>query len=83
VKIQGVQKVPGPIPISICGRHEEADLVSFANILSIILSDPVRTPNPVPEHALDVAKSDVVLYLYNCVLNFIIRGKLSITQDLF
>jgi hypothetical protein len=36
--MQGVQKVPGPIPISICSGYEEADLVLFADILSIILN---------------------------------------------
>jgi hypothetical protein len=41
--IQGVQKVPAPIPISTCSRHGEANLVLFANILSIILSDPGKT----------------------------------------
>jgi hypothetical protein len=50
------RKCPAPVPISRCSQHEEANLVSFANILSIILSDPGRTPDPFPEHALDVVK---------------------------
>jgi hypothetical protein len=51
-------------------------------MLSIILSEPAKTPDPVPEHALDVVKSEVISYLCNRVLNFITRGKLSISQDL-
>jgi hypothetical protein len=80
--MQGVQKVPGPSPISTCNRHEEPNLVLFANIFSIILSDPDKTPDPVLEHALDVLKSEAILYLCNCVLNFITQGKISISQDL-
>jgi hypothetical protein len=76
------RKSPAPIPISTCTRHEEMNLALFANILSSILSDPGKTPDPVPEHALDVVKSEVIPYLCNRVLNFITRGKLLISQDL-
>jgi hypothetical protein len=58
------------------------NLVLFANILSIILSEPDKTLDPVPGHALDVVKNEVIPYLCNCVLDFITRGKLSISQDL-
>jgi hypothetical protein len=75
------RKSPAPIPFSTCSRHEEADLVVFTNILSIILSDSAKTPSPVPEHALDVVKSEVTLYVYNRVFNFITRGKLLISED--
>jgi hypothetical protein len=79
---QGVQNVPGPIPVSTCSQHEESNLVLFADILSIILSDPDNTPDPVPEHALNLVKSEIIPYLRNRVLNFITRGKLSISQYL-
>jgi hypothetical protein len=51
-------------------------------MLSIIVSDPGKTPDPVAEHALNVIKREVIPYLCNRVLNFITRGKLSISQDL-
>jgi hypothetical protein len=50
------RNAPVPIPISTCSRHEEANLVLFANILSIILSQPGKMPDPVPEHALESSK---------------------------
>jgi hypothetical protein len=78
----GCPERPRPIPISTCSRLEEATLALSANIPSIILSDPVKTPDPVPEHTLDIAKNDVIPYLCNYGLNFITRGKLSISQDL-
>jgi hypothetical protein len=53
----GCPESPRPIPISTYSRYEEANLVLFANILSIILRDPEQIPDPVPEHALDVAKN--------------------------
>jgi hypothetical protein len=56
-------------------------LVLFANILSIILSDAGKTPDQVPKHALGVVKREVITYLCNRVLNFITRGKPSISQD--
>jgi hypothetical protein len=71
-----------PSQTSTYSRHEEVNLVLFTNILSIILFDPGKTPDPVPEHALDIVKSEVIPYLYNRVLNFITRGKPSISQDL-
>jgi hypothetical protein len=80
--MQGVQKFPGPIQISTSNRHDEANLVSFATVLSIILSDPGEMLDSVPKHALDVVKSGVIPYLGNCILNFITRGKLSIPPDL-
>jgi hypothetical protein len=58
------------------------NLVLFADVLSIILSYQGKTPDPVLEYALDVVKSKVIPYLRNRVLNFITRGKLSISQDL-
>jgi hypothetical protein len=51
-------------------------------MLSIFVSDPGKTPNPVAEHALDVVKSVIISYLCNRVLEFITRGKLLISQDL-
>jgi hypothetical protein len=75
-------KSPAAIPVSTCSGHEEANLIWFANIPSIILSDPGKTPDPVPEHALDVVKSEIIPYLCNRVLNLITRGKLSISQDM-
>jgi hypothetical protein len=51
-------------------------------MLSIILSDPGKTPDPVPKHAPDVVKREVIPYSCNRALNFIVRGKLSISQDL-
>jgi hypothetical protein len=54
------RKSPALISISTCSRHEEVNLVSFANILSTILSAPDKTPDPVREQALDVAKSEVI-----------------------
>jgi hypothetical protein len=41
------------------------------------------TPDPVPEHALDVVKSEVISYLGTRVLKFITQGKPSISQNLF
>jgi hypothetical protein len=76
------RKSSAPIPISTGSRYEEANLISFAKILSIILSDPGKTLDPAPERALDVVKNEVIPYLGNRVLNFITRGKLSISQDL-
>jgi hypothetical protein len=70
------------IPVSTCSRREEASLVLFTSTLSIILTAPGKTPGPVPEHALDVVKSEVIPYLCNRILDFITRGKLSISQDL-
>jgi hypothetical protein len=81
-KIQGVRNVPAPISLSTCCRHEEVNLVLFVNILSIILSDPGKTPGPVPGYALDVVRSEIIPYMYNRVLNFITRGKFSFSQDL-
>jgi hypothetical protein len=69
--------------MSTCSRHEEANLFLFTHIFSIILRDSDKTPDPVPEHALDVVKSEDIPYLCNRVLNFITQGKLSISQDLF
>jgi hypothetical protein len=45
-ELQGIQNFRGPIPISTCSRREEVNFVLFANILSIILSDPRKTPDP-------------------------------------
>jgi hypothetical protein len=73
-ELQGVQKVSGLIPSSICSRHEEANLVSFVNMLSIILSNLDDTPDPVPEYALDVVKKEIIRCLCNRVLNFITQG---------
>jgi hypothetical protein len=42
--ILGAQTVPDPIPISTCSPYEEVNLVLFANILSIIFSDPGKKP---------------------------------------
>jgi hypothetical protein len=58
---------PGPIPISACSRHEEANLVLSAKTLYIILSDLSKTPDPVSEHALDVAKSEAITDLCNFI----------------
>jgi hypothetical protein len=80
--LQAVQKIPGPIPISTCNRHKEANFALSVHLLSIILSDPGKTPDPVLEHDLDVVKSEVIPYLCNRVLNFITRGKPSICDDL-
>jgi hypothetical protein len=78
----GCPETPRPIPISTCSRYDEANLISFVNRLSIILSDLGKTPDLVPEDALDVVKTEVIPYLCNHVPNFIIRGKFSISQDL-
>jgi hypothetical protein len=51
-------------------------------MLSIILGDRGKMPNPASKHALDVVKSEVIPYVSNHVLNFITRGKFSISQDL-
>jgi hypothetical protein len=40
----------------------ERILPLLANIPSVILSDPGKTPDPVPEHVLDVVKSEVIQY---------------------
>jgi hypothetical protein len=82
VKDTGCLERPGPIPISTCSRHEEANLVLFSNIVSIIIGDPGKTPDPVPERALDVVKSDAIPDMCNRVLNFITREKLSVSQNL-
>jgi hypothetical protein len=81
-KYRAFRKSPASIPIATYSQHEKANLVSFAKILFIILSDSGKTPDPVPEHALDVFESEVISYLCNRVLNFITREKLSISQDL-
>jgi hypothetical protein len=78
----GCPESPRPIPISTRSRHEEANLVLFTNLLSFILNDPGKTPDPVPEHPLDVVKNEIIRYLCNHTLNFITREKLSISQDL-
>jgi hypothetical protein len=78
----GCPESPRPIPISTYNRYEEANLVWIANILSIILSDPGKRRDPVPEHTLDVVKGEAIPYLCNRVLNFVIRGQFSISQDL-
>jgi hypothetical protein len=50
------RKSLAPTSVSACSRYEEANLILFVNIISIILSDPDKRPNPVPEHALDAIK---------------------------
>jgi hypothetical protein len=77
-----MQKVPSPIPISTCNEYEEANLVFFANILSIILSDPGKMPEPVPKHALGVVKNEIIPSLCERILNCITRGNISIFQHL-
>jgi hypothetical protein len=71
-EVYGVsRKSPAFIPFSTCSPREEMNLVLFANILSIILSDSGKRPDPVPEHALNVVKSEIDSDLSNRLLSVI------------